>query len=175
MKNWIASALKGILALAFGVLIFIDPSRSIILLATYFGIFALVGGLIALGYAFRIRQKGGTGGFWLIEGSINILIGLIIIFYPHISVSIFIAFFGIWAIIISLLQLSTYNRLRALNMNGGLILFNGILSFIVGLLLLFNPFEGAVIIAVIIGVYALIYGFFSIYTAFKYASSERGA
>ena len=56
MKNWLASALKGILALAFGILILVDPSKSILLLATYFGIFALIGGLVALGYAFRIRQ-----------------------------------------------------------------------------------------------------------------------
>lgn len=172
MKNWIASALKGILALAFGILILINPSESIVLLATYFGIFALVGGLIALGYAFRMRQKGGQATFWFIEASINILIGLIIIFYPHISISIFIAFFGIWAIIIAILQLSTYKRLRALNMNGGLILFNGILSLVVGLLLLFNPFEGAMIIAIIIGVYAIIYSLFTLYTAFKYATSE---
>ncbi|HYW96179.1 MAG TPA: DUF308 domain-containing protein [Bacteroidales bacterium] len=172
MKNWLASALKGILALAFGILILLKPSESIVLLATYFGIFALAGGLIALGYAFRIRQKGGNGTFWFIEGSTNILIGLIIIFYPHISISIFIAFFGIWAIIIAILQLSTYNRLRALNMNGGLILFNGILSLVVGLLLLFNPFEGAMIIAIIIGVYAIIYALFTLYTAFKYASAN---
>ncbi len=172
MKNWIAAALKGILALAFGILMLINPSESIVILASYFGIFALLGGLVALGYAFRIRKKGARGTFWLIEGSVNILIGLIIIFYPHISISIFIAFFGIWAIIIALLQFTTYNRLKALNANGGIILFNGILSLIVGLLLIFNPFKGAVIIAVIIGIYALIYGVFSIYTAFKYAAEE---
>ena len=143
MKNWLASALKGIFALAFGILILLDPSKSIVLLATYFGVFAIAGGLIALGYAFRIRQRGGNGTFWFIESSINILIGLIIVIYPHISVSIFVAFFGIWAIIISLLQLSAYNRLKAMNISSGLILFNGIISLIVGLLLLFNPFRGS--------------------------------
>ena len=59
-----------------------------------------------------------------------------------------------------------------MNMSSGLILFNGILSLVVGLLLLFNPFEGALIIAIIIGIYSLIYGLFSLYTAFKYASAE---
>ncbi len=172
MKNWLASALKGLLGLIFGILILINPSKSIVFLATYFGIFALLGGVVALGYGFRLNHKGGRGAFWLIEGSVNILIGLIIIFYPHISISIFIAFFGIWAIIIAILQLSTYNRLRAMQVSSGLILFNGILSLIIGLLLLFNPFKGAMIIAIIIGIYALIYGLFSLYTAFKYATNE---
>ncbi len=173
MKNWLASALKGILALILGILILVNPSKSIVLLATYFGIFALAGGIVALGYAFRIRYKGGSGTFWFIEGSINVLFGLIIILYPHISMSVIVAFFGIWAVIIALLQLSSYNHLRALNMSAGLILFNGILSLLVGLLLLFNPFKGAMIIAVIIGIYALIYAIYSLYTAFKYANSEK--
>ncbi len=172
MKNWFASALKGILSLTFGILIFLDPSKSLVLIATYFGIFALAGGIAVVVYALRLRHKGGTGTFWLIEGSVNILIGLIIIFYPHISVSIFIAFFGIWAIIIALLQLTAYKKLRAMNMSSGMILFNGILSLLVGLLLLFNPFESAMIIAIIIGIYAVIYGLYSLYTAYRYASTD---
>ena len=169
LHTWVFSGLKGILGLLLGTLILINPAEAIKLIATYFGLFAILGGVIVLIYGFRERSRGKRSTFWLVEGSFNIIIGLIIVSYPEISVSVFIALFGIWAIIIGILQLISYDRYRKLNMHSGIILLNAILSLIIGLLLLFNPFEGAQIIAIIIGLYALVYGAFNIFTAFKLA------
>jgi uncharacterized membrane protein HdeD (DUF308 family) len=172
-KNGWITALKGLLSLGLGILIVSNTSTALLLIATYFGIFAIIGGAGVLIYAFWNQKKGIKSTFWLFEGSFNILVGLIIVFYPEISISIFLAFFGIWAIIIALIQFLTYRQYRDLKMNSGLILFNAIISLAVGITLLFNPFESAKIIALFIGIYAIIYGLFSIYAAYRIARKPK--
>ncbi len=169
LHTWVFSGLKGILGLLLGTLILINPAEAIKIIATYFGLFAILGGALVLFYGFREKSRGRKSTFWLIEGSFNIIIGLIIVSYPEISVSVFIALFGIWAIIIGILQFISYDRYRKLNIHAGIILVHAILSVLIGILLIFNPFEGAQIIAIIIGLYAIIYGAFNILASFKIA------
>ena len=172
-KNGWITALKGLLSLGFGVLILSNTTTALILIATYFGIFAIIGGAGVLFYAFWNQKKGIKSTFWMFEGSFNILVGLIIVFYPEISISIFLAFFGIWAIIIGVLQFLAFKQYRKLKMNSGLILVNAVISLVVGAIILFNPFESAKIIALFIGIYAMIYGLFSIYTAIRMAGTPK--
>jgi len=171
-NNWWINIIKGILALTLGGLIVAKPDTALVVIATYFGLFAILGGIIVLLYAFWNQRNGIKSRFWMVEGSFNILIGLIVVIYPHISVSIFLAFFGIWAVIIGILQLMAFKRYRNLNMHAGTILISAILSLAIGAVLFFNPFESAKVIAVLVGVYALIYGLFTLYTAFKMLNNK---
>jgi uncharacterized membrane protein HdeD (DUF308 family) len=173
IKNGWITALKGLLALGLGILIVSNPATALLLIATYFGVFAIVGGAGVLLYAFWNQKKGIKSTFWMFEGSFNIIVGLIIVFYPEISISIFLAFFGIWAIIIGILQFLAYRRYRELEMNSGLILINAVISLAVGITILFNPFGSAKIIALFIGIYTITYGLFTIYAAYRIARKPK--
>jgi len=167
IRSWPSNLLKGLLALILGVLILINPSNALLALAFYFGIFAIIGGAIVLFYAYKSRGRGAYSTIRFLEGILDILIGLAIVSYPELSVQLFIVLFGIWSIFIGIIQLSAYSGFRSMNFNASLILVSGILSLLVGILLLLNPFESARVIAVIIGIYAVLYGLFSMVTAFK--------
>jgi uncharacterized membrane protein HdeD (DUF308 family) len=158
MRKSRINIIKAILFIVFGILIIINPSDALILLATYFGILAIAGGLLNLFMAFRYYRKYNQPGPGLIEGIISSVIGIIIISYPELSVSLFIIFFGIWALIMGIIQLIAYRSFSEWNFRSGSLLFSAILSLIVAAILLFRPFESAGIIAIIISVYAIIYG-----------------
>ena len=172
MKNWMINGLKAVLALLFGFLALQNPEQAIVILASYFGIFAIIAGLIAITLAFRSMRRGNRSLFWFVEGGINIVIGVVVVAYPEVTAGIFIIFFGIWALIISIIQLIAYNRYQRMGVRAGFILLNAIVSLIVGLLLLFNPFEGAKAVVLLIGVYAVFYGIFSLVQAFISASES---
>ncbi len=150
--------LKALLFILFGVLVIINPSDALVLLATYFGILAIIGGGISLVNAFRFYRKYKQYGPGLLEGIITTLIGILIISYPEGSVSLFMVFFGIWAFIIGLIQIFAYRSFNELDIRSGSLLVSGILSLVVSIILLFRPFESAGILAIIIAVYAIIYG-----------------
>jgi uncharacterized membrane protein HdeD (DUF308 family) len=57
IKNGWITALKGLLALGLGILIVSNPATALLLIATYFGIFAIVGGAGVLLYAFWNQKK----------------------------------------------------------------------------------------------------------------------
>jgi uncharacterized membrane protein HdeD (DUF308 family) len=171
VKTWISSALKGLIALAFGGLILVSPSKAIVSLASYFGFFAIISGVISLFYAFFYRRSGVSGNLWFLEGSFTILVGLIIIFYPENTVRIAIVFFGILALIMGVTQLMAYLSFRKTGVKAGIILASAVISLILGILLIFNPFESAEIIAIIIAIYALFYGIVSLVTAFRLFSA----
>jgi uncharacterized membrane protein HdeD (DUF308 family) len=167
------NGLKAVIALLFGILLLQSPDDGIVLIALYFGIFALVVGAISIIFAFRSMKIGGKPTFWFIEGILNVLIGIIIIAYPQVTAGIFIFFVGLWAITISILQLISYNRYRKLGLSSGFMLVTSIISLIVGLLLLFNPFGGAKAVVLIIGIYAIFYGLVSLIQAIVSASESH--
>ena len=63
VKNWWLLLLKGLCAIAFGVLAFVWPGVTLVTLILFYGAFALVDGVIAIrpqSWAARPRRAGGS-------------------------------------------------------------------------------------------------------------------
>src|SRR6056297_946509 len=158
MKKNYSDLLKALLFILFGVLILINPGEALVLIAIYFGILALIAGLISFYTAWRFYQRNKYTGPGLVEGIVSFGIGILILTYPEVSVSLFMVFFGIWALIMGVMQIMAYREFSEFNIRSGSLLVSGILSLIVSFILLFKPFASAGIVAIIIAVYAIIYG-----------------
>jgi uncharacterized membrane protein HdeD (DUF308 family) len=157
MRNRTASILKSALILLFGILVLAEPSTALVMVTTYFGILAIAGGAISIFFAYRHYQRGLIANVGFLEGFLSLIIGILIIVYPEVTVSFFMVVFGFWAAFIGITQIMAYLRIEHTGLKNGLLLFAGILSLLVGIVLIFRPFESAGILAVIIGVYAIIY------------------
>lgn len=157
MKNRTASILKSILILLFGILVLSNPSGAMVLITTYFGILAILGGLISIFFAYRHYQRGLLANVGFLEGFLSLLVGIVIIVYPEVTVSFFMVVFGIWATFTGIAQITAYIRSDHAGLKNGFFLFSGILSLLIGVVLIFRPFESASVMAVIIGVYAIVY------------------
>jgi len=164
-KNTTTEIIKGILALLIALLIFIDPARALMTIATYLGILALIAGIVLIISA--VRGKNGLRNFILIQGIFFTLIGLLIVAYPGGTASLMVVFIGLFITFLGAMQLAAYLQMKEAGPVPGLSLIHAILSLAIGLLLLFNPFEGAVLATLITGGYALWFGITRLYLAWR--------
>jgi uncharacterized membrane protein HdeD (DUF308 family) len=171
MKNRIkysVISLNGVLAILFGLVALFFPGLTLAALGLYFAISIIIGGtMLILGF-FKAKPSSGYRYSLLIEGVIGILAGIIILARPNLVTSVFVAIMGIWAIIIGLVLLYDFVKHRLPAFYNSFILMFSILSLIIGILIIINPFHSARIMTVIIGIYAIIYGVYSLTNSLRY-------
>ncbi|ASB49503.1 HdeD family acid-resistance protein [Alkalitalea saponilacus] len=152
------SQLPGVIALLFGVIILLFPTLTIVTFAMIFGIAVLLGGATTIASALKVRDTGYSYKRKLTEGIIAALLGILILVQPETAAALFVTIIGIWAILLGAIFIWSFYRISKAGFSGKLSLLFGILSFIMGLILIFNPFESSRMIVVFIGIYSLVYG-----------------
>lgn len=151
-------ALRGVLALIFGVLALVWPEATVLALALLFGIYAIVDGigLIAGG----LDRGGERGRRWLyvLAGLLGIAAGVIALLWPQLTALTLVVLAGAWAIVTGVLEIAAAVRLRRELTGEWVIALLGIISVIAGVIILLRPDVGAVALATVLGVYAIIAG-----------------
>ena len=170
--GWGWEVLKGIIAIGLAVLIFMNPADALVAIATYIGALAIIAGIILI--ILSLVRKTGFWHFTFGQGIIYALIGLLIVTYPKVTIGLLIFLMGLLITILGIMLFSTYMRLKEVMPARPLNLIMAIISILVGGLLLFNPFEGAVFATIIIAVYAFIYGITRLYVAWLIVTRKRG-
>ena len=173
LRNWKLSYGNGMLAILFGSIAIIFPGITIIGLAFYFAVTILLGGVLLTVSSIRSRNTLPNWQLMLTEGIIGILIGIVILARPHTAAAFFIVVMGIWAMVIGLIFITSYFKLTLPAILKPFHMITGILSVIIGVIIILNPFESTRIIVVMIGIYVIAYGVFSIINAKKGYSSVR--
>ena len=84
-RNWWVLALRGVVAIIFGVLAFVWPGLVLLSLVLLFGAFALVDGVLAV--IAGIASYGRSERWWamLLEGVAGIIIGVVTVVWPGIT------------------------------------------------------------------------------------------
>lgn len=172
--NWWVLALRGVLAVLFGLLALIAPVATLTVLVLFWGAFALVDGIFALVSAFRVT--GGKGRLWLIlEGALGILAGIVTFLYPGLTALVLLYIIAFWAIFIGILRIVTAVSLRREMENEWLMILGGILTVIFGILLIALPGVGLLSLTWLIGIWALIFGIALIVLAFRVRNLQHRA
>ena len=147
-------ALRGVLAIVFGLIAIIWPGVTALALAFVFGIYAIVDGSGLVMGAFQ--RPGDTGQRTIrgIAGVLGILLGIAALVWPGITAMILAIVVGIWALVTGAIDVWLATQMRGQWLLGVV----GALSFIAGLLIVVRPAAGTVAIAWVIGVYAIVAG-----------------
>ena len=163
-RNWWALALRGLVAVLFGLLTFVLPGITLVTLVLLFGAYALVDGIFNLIAFFRVASHQ-----WalLIEGVIGIIAGIVTFALPSITAIVLLYVIAFWAIFTGVFEIIAGIRLRKAITNEWLLLVTGVLSLLFGVLILFAPGAGALAIVLWIGAYALVFGVFLLALAFR--------
>ncbi|MFI5265599.1 MAG: HdeD family acid-resistance protein [Candidatus Levyibacteriota bacterium] len=161
-KHWKSILIRGLLSVGFGLVALFMPALGFELLVLYFGAFALVDGLVAFLVGLRANS-----GLLVFEGIVGILVGAYVFFFTAQSLSIFLILIAVWAIASGILEILAGLELRRHIENEVWLLFIGVTSVLVGLLVLVNPVESALAITFVIGMYAVIFGLFLVALALK--------
>lgn len=166
-KKWWVLAVNGLIALLLGILIISTPATTLIIIGKYFGLVILVGGLILLFTAFYNIKKEKSYGLILVESVITIILGVLILIYTRKTLEIFVILIGIWAIIIGISQLAILIDKNYSVSGKYVFLFNGLLTVILGVFMLFNPFTMGQFFITLAGIGAMVFGILLIFFAFK--------
>jgi uncharacterized membrane protein HdeD (DUF308 family) len=163
-RNWWALALRGLVAVLFGLLTFLLPGITLATLVLLFGAYALADGIFNVIAFFKVASHQ-----WalLIEGVIGVIAGVLTFAWPAITALVLLYLIAFWAIFTGVLEIVAAVRLRKAISNEWLLLLMGVLSLLFGLFILFVPGAGALAIVLWIGAYALVFGIFLMAFAFR--------
>lgn len=165
-QNWWAIALRGVFAILFGIIALVLPGVTLAALVLLFAAYMLVDGIFDIVAGVRAARQHERWGMLVFEGIIDLIAGAIAFFWPLITVLAFVYLMGAWAIVSGALLFAAAFRLN-LTHGRWLMGFGGVVSMIWGLLLLFWPFTGALVLTWWIGAYALVFGGAMLALAFR--------
>lgn len=166
-RNWWLLLLRGICAIAFGVLSYIWPGISLATLVLLFGGYALVDGVIGCVLAVSGRKEREDWWVLLLWGLMSIAMGAMTFVVPGITALGLVLYIGAWAIATGVMQIVAAVRLRKAIEGEWLLILGGAVSVIFGLLLMAQPGIGALSLLWIIAAYAMFFGILLVVLAFK--------
>ncbi|MCO6007549.1 HdeD family acid-resistance protein [Actinoallomurus purpureus] len=171
-RYWWLLALRGALAVLFGVMAVIWPGITLLVLAVVFGAYALVDGIFAVVGAFR-APRGGRSPL-VFEAAVGIIFGLIALLWPGITVLAIAILVGLWAIIRGVGEIVTAIQLRKEIHGEWMYVLFGLVSVLFGLLVLFSPVSGVLAVAWLIGFSAIVFGASMIAAGFRLRKLRGG-
>jgi uncharacterized membrane protein HdeD (DUF308 family) len=173
-RNWWAIALRGLFAVLFGVAAFIWPGLTLTVLVILWGAYALVDGVFALVAAFRAAQMKMTWWPLVLDGILGIAAGVVAFAWPGITALALLYLIAVWAILTGIVEIIAAVRLRHVISGEWLMGLAGLLSILVGVILIVAPGAGALAVVWTIGAYALIFGIVLIALGFRLRGLRDG-
>jgi uncharacterized membrane protein HdeD (DUF308 family) len=166
-KHWWLVLLRGIAAIAFGVLAFAWPGATLITLVVFFGAYALIDGALAIFAA--VAGRGGSVPLWwlVVSGILGIAAGAVTFLWPGMTALILIVFIGAWSLARGVFEIIDAIRLRKQIENEWTLALMGLLSVVFGLAVLIAPGAGALALIWVIGAYAVVLGILLVALAIK--------
>jgi uncharacterized membrane protein HdeD (DUF308 family) len=157
-RNWWVVALRGVVAILYGLFALVWPGLTLEILVLFFGAYMLVDGVFAIFAAFTNRA--GHDRWWvlLLEGLVGIAAGIITFSNPGLATLALLYVISFWAIVTGVLEIVAAIRLRKEIQGEWLLALSGIVSLVLGILLIVFPAAGVLTIAWIIGAYAILFG-----------------
>lgn len=157
-ERWWVFLIRGLLALIFGILCFVQPDLSLTTLVLMFGIFALADGVMGVFIAVVGRKEIEDWWVLLLWGLIGITAGVLTFAAPNVTALVLLFYIALWAVVSGVLQVALAIRLRK-EVEGELFLIlAGVISIVFGIILIARPANGALAVVWIIGMFAILYG-----------------
>lgn len=172
-QNWWAIALRGLVAVLFGIAAFTWPGITLWALVALFGAYALVDGIFAIIESFRRDVVGERWWALLFEGFVGIAIGVLTFFWPRLTAMGLLYLIAFWAIVTGVFEIITAIRLRHEIRGEWMMALIGVLSIALGLLMVAFPLAGALSVVLMIGAFVFATGVLMIALGFKLRSLRR--
>lgn len=149
---WWLVVLEGIFAIIIGIFLLSSPILTTIRLVQILGIFWFLGGVLSIISLLVDREN---PGWKILSGIMGILIGILVFAYPlspFVILTFLIILLGVWSVIYGAIRLAWAFK------GGGIgMAVLGLLTIVLGILLLLNPLAGAVILPWVYG-FSLVVG-----------------
>jgi uncharacterized membrane protein HdeD (DUF308 family) len=175
--NWWLVLLRGIAAIAFGVLAFFWPGLTLLTLTFLWGFYTIADGVFSLWAGLSGTGTTRTSSRWWLAliGVVSIVAGGLAFFYPGMTQFVLLIFIASWAIVIGILSIVGAIQLRKELDDEWLMILGGLVSIGFGVLVFLMPGAGALSLVWIIAWYAVFAGVTYIALAFRLRKHKRAA
>jgi uncharacterized membrane protein HdeD (DUF308 family) len=166
-RHWGWVLAYGILTLLAGVAVLAWPSETLLVIAVLFGVQLIISGIFRfVGALASDDLTGGTRVMLALLGVLSIIIGLWAVRHAVLTLVALIVFLGIFWVINGLIEVFAALSHRGMPDRGWSVLM-GVLSAIAGIIVLAYPGLTLVGLAVILGIWLLVFGIMEIVAAFR--------
>ena len=171
-RAWWLVLLRGLAAILFGVLAFLWPGLTLLTLVILFAVYAVFDGVLALSAAF---QGGGlASGWWLVLVALaNLAAGVIALLWPHVTALVLILLIAASAVARGLLEIVGAIRLRKVIDNERMLILSGAVSVVFGLAVMIAPRAGALALAWLVAIWAVVFGLLTVGLALRLRRIRR--
>jgi uncharacterized membrane protein HdeD (DUF308 family) len=174
-RNWWALALRGLLAIVFGLIAFINPAAMVAAFVLLFGAYAIIDGIFAIVAGVRAAERHERWWPLALKGVIDIVAGIIVFRVPAAGVVALLFLVAFWALMTGVLEIVAAVRLRREIEGEWLLILSGILSLVFGIIVLARPEAALLVLVWWIGAYAIVSGVVLIVLAFKLRARHQAA
>lgn len=160
---WWTFIVRGLLAIAFGVLAFLSPGWKIAIFVGLFAAWAIIDG--ASGLLAGIRTRGQDRSWWLevLEGLAGIAAGVAaLVLPPEIVTTALVLVIAAWSVVTGVIEIALAIRLRRVIEGEIWMALAGVASVLFGILIVVFPAAGALSLVWLIGAFAIAFGVFAI-------------
>jgi uncharacterized membrane protein HdeD (DUF308 family) len=158
-QSWQATVILGTVTLILGLVVSFHPSGSLNVLAVLLGILMICSGLF---FVVRIFGPGEAHRVWLgIGGLLLIVIGLVLIRHLHLTTALIGLYVGVTWVVQGVTALIAGIQGAGREGRGWWIAF-GALSVIAGIVVTASPVSSVTVLAVLLGIWFAVIGFFEI-------------
>lgn len=166
-RDWWHFAVRGVLAIVFGIMALIWPESTKTALVLLFGAFVLVDGIFTIATGIESRKYFKQWWALLLQGLTGIVIAVLAFVWTDVTALVLLYFIAAWAIFTGIFEIMAAIELRNVIAGESVMVLHGLLSIVLGVLLFAFPEAGAVSLAWAIGLYAIFAGIMEIVFAFR--------
>ncbi len=172
--NWRALALRGFVAVLFGLVVLFWPGLVFALLSILFGLYALVDGSITSIPALRSPDPGPQRWLPTAEGTVGVISGLLALFWPGLNPVGLLYVIAAWALLTGIIKILTAITLRREVESAWLLAGSGALSVLFGAILATLAGSSLPSVAPFIGAFAVVVGLALIVLALRMRARHPG-
>ena len=164
--------LLGILAIIVGIIAIAWPSVTILALVILFAIYAFMAAGLQGARAFSSRNAGPVFGHLLL-GLIDLAAGVVALVWPGPTALVLVLVVGIWAFIEGCFEIFAAFQSGETAGTRALFILGGLVSIAFGVVLFARPNVGAVTLALLFGLFSLVYGVSQITTGVELRQTRQ--
>jgi uncharacterized membrane protein HdeD (DUF308 family) len=165
-RMWWAFLVRGLLAVAAGIVVLLVPGIGLSALILLFAAWMIADGVAELIGAWRTR---GQRNWWvgILEGIAGLVVGVIAVVVPGLTAVVLLYLVAAWAIVTGVLEIYAAIKLREEITGEVWMGLAGVLSVLFGLYLIIFPGAGILSLLWLVGIFAIAFGAFMLMLAWR--------
>lgn len=156
-NSWILGV-RGVMAILFGLFALLAPWRALATLILAFGVCIILEGILGIVAALRVHDHNERSLPIALEGIVCVIVGLVALLRPDAAALAWLYLASGFAVVSGVLHMAGAIQLRKQFAGEWVLILNGVLTTLFGILMILLPLAGLLSLIWLIGMYSIFFG-----------------